>query len=440
MHRILLWRRSIDPILLSIAVACFPIKLGLDTVLLAFFTGAGVYLICGWHQSRRLIDPSYATASLAYGFVAIAIGLYHGDVVANLRWIGLPLYFALGIPLFVGFVLIKNPLRQMALGARVGLILTVGMALYESFAGQTRIGLGGNAANAAFVICVLAVIARFHAGDAPRYLPNTRAWFYFAIIPVLMTGTRIVLPIFAIAAIFDLIVLRAELRKAARKVGAPQLALVVAAGVVVVSAAAYETRDIVASRIAYTILEMDNLSATSDKEVTGLDIRINLWQGAIDVAREHLFLGAGGNESMRKIKQTIPGPHTNIYADFVHVHFFALDEIRDRGLVGLVFLLGLFAVIFTRLFKVTDQPMRVNMSIFLILLLLYGSMHGLLLGDRNIAAIVLVFVGVLASEYKISLLPRSALQSSCGSHSSPAYECYEVSGTGSAPRLTRHVG
>lgn len=404
----LLWRRSIDPVLLSIAVACFPIKLGLDTILLAFFVGVGFYLICGWHQSRRLIDPWYAAASLAYGVVAIAIGLYHGDVIANLRWIGLPLYFALAIPLFVGFVLIKDPLRQMALGARAGLILTAGMALYESFAGQTRIGLGGNAANAAFVICVLAVMARFHASNAPRYLPNTRAWFYFAIIPVLMTGTRSVLPIFAIAAIVDLIVLRAELITAARRLGARRLALVVAAGLVVFSAAAYETRDIVTSRIAYTILEMDNLTATSDKQVTGLDIRINLWQGAIDVVREHPLLGAGGNESMRKIKQSIPDPNANIYADFVHVHFFALDEMRDRGVVGLVFLLGLFAVIFTRIFKVTDHPMRVNMSIFLVLLLLYGSLHGLLLGDRNVAAIVLVFVGVLATERKRSLRLASA--------------------------------
>lgn len=398
LHRLLLRRRSIEPVFLSIAIACFPVKLGLDMILLAFFIGVGVYLLCGWHRSRRLIDPLYAAASLAYGVIAISIGLYHGDVIENLRWIGLPLYFALGIPLFVGFVLIKNPLRQMALGARAGLILTAGMALYESFAGQTRIGLGGNAANAAFVICVLAIMARFHASNAPRYLPNTRAWFYFAIIPVLMTGTRSVLPIFAIAAIVDLIVLRAELITAARRLGARRLALVVAAALVVFSAAAYKTRDIVTNRIAYTILEMDNLTATSDKQVTGLNIRINLWKGAIDVVRGHPLLGAGGNDSMRKIKQSIPDQNTNIYADFVHVHFFALDEMRDRGVVGLVFLLGLFAVVFTGIFKVTDQPMRVNMSIFLVLLLLYGSMHGLLLGDRNVAAIVLVFVGVLATE------------------------------------------
>lgn len=408
----LLWRRSIEPVLLSIAVACFPIKLGVDMILLAFFTGVGVYLISGWHRSRRLIDPYYAAASVAYGGVAIGIGLYHGDVIANLRWIGLPLYFALGIPLFVGFVLIKDPLRQMALGARAGLILTAGMALYESFAGQTRIGLGGNAANAAFVICVLAVMARFHASNAPRYLPDTRAWFYFAIIPVLMTGTRSVLPIFALAAIVDLIVLRAELITAARRLGARRLALILAAGLVVVSAAAYTTSDLVASRIAYTIHEMNNLSATGDRQVTGLDVRINLWKGAIDVVREHPLLGAGGNESMRKIKQSIPDPNTNIYPDFVHVHFFALDEMRDRGVVGLVFLLGLFAVVFTRIFTVTDHPMRVNMSIFIVLLLLYGSLHGLLLGDRNVAAIVLVFVGVLATERKRPLLQYGCVISS----------------------------
>lgn len=400
MHRVLLWRRSVDPILLSIAVACFPIKLGLDTILLAFFGGVGIYLICGWHRSRQLIDPHYAAASLAYGGVAVAIGLYHGNVIENLRWIGLPLYFSLGIALFVGFVVIRNPVRQMALGARVGLILTVGMALFESFMGETRIGLGGNAANAAFVICVLAVMARFHASNAPKYLPNSRAWFYFAIIPVLMTGTRSVLPIFVIAAIIDIIELRTELFTAARRLGARRLAVAGAAGLVIITAGAYETRDIVSSRIAYTMLEMGNLTGPSDKETTGLDIRINLWKGAIDVVREYPLLGVGGKESMERIKQNIPDPNASLYADFVHVHFFALDEMRDRGIVGLMFLIGLFAVVFTRIFRTTDHPMRVNMAIFLALLVLYGSLHGLLLGDRNVAAIVLVFVGVLATERK----------------------------------------
>src|SRR5690606_37926307 len=298
-----------------------------------FFGGVGIYLICGWHRSRQLIDPHYAAASRAYGGVAVAIGLYHGNVIENLRWIGLQLYFSLGIALFVGFVLIRNPVRQMALGARVGLILTVGMTLFETFMGETRIGLGGNAANAAFVICVLAIMARFHASNAPKYLPNSRAWFYFAIIPVLMTGTRSVLPIFVIAAIIDIVELRTELFTAARKLGARRLAVAGAAGLVVIATGAYETRDIVSSRIAYTMLEMGNLTGPSDKETTGLDIRINLWKGAIDVVREYPLLGVGGKESMERIKQNIPDPNASLYADFVHVHFFALDEMRDRGIV-----------------------------------------------------------------------------------------------------------
>lgn len=135
--------------------------------------------------------------------------------------------FRARVRMFLGFILNKHPLRQIAPDARAGLILTVEMALCESFAGQTRIGLGENPANAAFVICVLAVTARFHASTAPKFLPNTHAWFYFAIIPVLTTETRRVSPVFAIAAIVDLIELRSRTRHSGKKTSNAAAGLVI---------------------------------------------------------------------------------------------------------------------------------------------------------------------------------------------------------------------
>ena len=397
-RRILLKRRTIDPVLLSAALACFPVKLGLETVLLGFFIVSGTYLILCRHRTVRLIDPWYATASLSYAAVAVVIGLYHGDFAANIRWIGLPTYFALGIPLFTGFVLIRNPLRQMVIGARVGLLLTLGMALFESFAGQSRIGLGGNAANAAFVICVMAVLARFSVPKPPRYIPNSHAWFYFAIIPVLMTRTRSVLPIFGLAAFFDLVKYRSELFAKVKRLGPSRLAVSCLAALMVIGFIAYGTSGIITRRIQYTVLEFDNLSASAHPKITGLDIRINLWKGAIQIVRDHPLVGVGGRESMRQIKEGIPLAQRKLYRGFVHVHFFALDEMRDRGLIGLFFLLGLFLVIFRHIVKTSDYETRVNILIFACLLLLYGSLHGLLLGDRNIAAIILMFTGVISTQ------------------------------------------
>src|SRR5690606_24162389 len=147
LHRTFLWRRSVDPVLLSIAIACIPVKLGLDILILGLIVCGGIFLILLRHRSMRLIDPYYAAAALAYSLVALAIGLYHGQFAADIRWITLSLYFALGIPLFTGFGLIRDPLRQMAIGARAGLLVTLVVAIVEGLNGQVRIGLGGNAAN-----------------------------------------------------------------------------------------------------------------------------------------------------------------------------------------------------------------------------------------------------------------------------------------------------
>lgn len=410
LHRVFLRRRAVDPVLLSIAVACIPVKLGLDILILGLILIGGTYLIILRHRSMRLIDPYYAVAALAYSLVALAIGLYHGQFAADIRWVTLSLYFALGIPLFTGFALIRDPLRQMALGARVGLIVTLVVAIFEGLNGQVRIGLGGNAANAAFVICLMAVMARFQVSQAPRYLPNTRLWFYLALVPELMTGTRSVLPIFVFAALIDVIELREVILVKVREAGTRRLIGFSLAGLVALSAVAYQTSDIVMERAVYTAKEVDSLVLPADKEVTGIGIRITLWKGAIKVFQEHPLLGLGGEESMRQIKQGVPESQRGIYAPYSHVHFFVLDELRTRGLVGLVFLIGLFAVAFTRIFGIKDHDIRVNTLIFLGFLLFYGSLHGLLLGDRNVAVTILLLTGLLARRRKEEIGCRAALR------------------------------
>ncbi|MHA6687440.1 O-antigen ligase family protein [Mesorhizobium sp. A556] len=405
-----LWRRAIDPVLLSIAIACIPVKLGLDILILGLILCGGIFLIILRHRSMRLIDPYYALAALAYSLVALAIGLYHGEFAADIRWITLSLYFALGIPLFTGFALIRDPLRQMAIGARVGLIVTLVVAIFEGLNGQVRIGLGGNAANAAFVICMMAVMARFQASEAPRYLPNSRLWFYLALVPELMTGTRSVLPIFVFAALIDVVELREVILVKVREAGARRLIGFSLAGLVALSAVAYQTSDIVMERAVYTAKEVDSLVLPADKDVTGIGIRITLWKGAIKIFQEHPLLGLGGEESMRQIKQGIPEAQRGIYALYSHVHFFVLDELRTRGLVGLVFLIGLFAVAFTRIFGIKDHDIRVNALIFLGFLLFYGSLHGLLLGDRNVAVTILLLTALLARRRKDEIGCRAALR------------------------------
>jgi O-antigen ligase len=109
---------------------------------------------------------------------------------------------------------------------------------------------------------------------------------------------------------------------------------------------------------------------------------------------------------MARIKQAIPAGQRNIYMHYSHVHFFILDELRTRGLIGLFFMLGLFGVAFTRIFGIKDHAIRTNTLIFLSLLLFYGSLHGLFLGDRNIAAVALMFTALLTVRRKQELRDR----------------------------------
>lgn len=398
LQKFLLLRRRVDPVLLTIAVACFGVKIGPDKIILPLFCGIGLYLVLIRHRACRLIDKRYAYAALTYGIVVLLLGMYHGQMAENARWLAYPLYFLAAVLLWPGTVLVADPLRQVTLGARFGVVLAIFWSIYEYWISDARIGFGGNAANAAFVIAALAVIARFEIAKAPRYLPNSVLWFYLAILPVLMTGTRVILPIFALAVLVDIFRSRHSLKLAWRPLTPLKLALPGAA-LIIVCITAFLALNIITQRIDYTLKEIASISEQDDPQsgLTGLEVRVLLWKGATAVVEEHPWLGMGAHQSMQQIVDTVPAHYSEAMRDFIHVHFFVLDELRARGFVGLAFQMIFFGVVFYRLFRHGDANIRTNSALFLALLLLYGSMHGLLQGDRNIGVIVLFFFAALSS-------------------------------------------
>jgi len=398
MFRFLIWRRHYDPFLLSLAMACLVVKLRLDILLFGFFAGIGIYLIVGLHRSIRYVDPVYAIGACLYALCAVIIGVIHGNFPVETRWIGYPLYLLLGVVLFPGVILIKDPLRQIVLGSRAGLVFALVLGVFEMVGGLERIGLGGNAANTAFVIVVVGILARMPVRDPARLLPNSRLWFYLAALAVIMTGTRSVLPVFGVGLLFDLFAMSRQWMNGAFRLTLKSVVVAIIVFAVGLSAIGYDLARSVISRVDYTITELD--AAMQDETpgrsrgLTGLTIRFVLWKKAVEVIGNHPLIGSGGDGSMRAIKRSIPREQQSIFAPFIHVHNFILDELRLRGIVGLVVMLGFFIAVSWRLWASGLPEIRQATVLFIASLLTYGALHGLLLADRNMALIA-IFLSML---------------------------------------------
>lgn len=399
MYRFFLIRRHIDPALLSAAMALLTVRLGPEIFIFGFFAGVGVYLIVGMHRSMRYVDRTYAISAGLYAAGAVLIGLMHGGLSEEIRWIGYPVFLLLGIVLFPGVILIKDPLRQVVLGARAGLVLAVVIGGFEMVAGPARIGFGGNAATAAFVLVVVGVLARIPVRDPARFLPNSRLWFYTAAIAVIMTGTRSVLPVFALSLVLDLLATRRELADGTVRLTVRSAAMVGLIGILAFTTIGHELVDPIATRLKDTVNEVEAMADEDVLNAEGLKIRLTLWEKAIDVVADNPLIGAGGARSMREVKQAIPKEERARFQHFNHVHQFVLDELRQRGVVGLFLMLGFFVATAGKLWVRGSPDEREAVTLFLASILLFGSMHGVLLADRNMALIA-IFLSMLLLDLK----------------------------------------
>ncbi len=388
-QRFFLWRRPIDSFALSLAIAALPFARTLSTVVFATFFAIGLYLIVFRHRSARRIDPLYFRASALLAAVAVALGLLHGNVAEDMRWISYPVYFLFAVALFPGWVLVRDPLRQIVLGARAAVILAIAAAAIEYVWTGTRIGFGTNAANTAFTVALLGIVARLSVGSAPSFLPNGRWWFYASALPVALTGTRTLLTVYVIVAIFDVLEsLRAGIGPRTRR-GALAAALVAGIGI---SAMITDGSNVVIDRVEETAADIETMATTGRFGSVGMSHRIALWQGAWQVIGDDWIAGDGGENTMRRIKAMFPGQP--ILERYSHVHNAVLDELRIRGVIGLVAHIGFFIAIFGQLLRHAPPDLRSVTVMLLLLFAVYGSLHGLLMSDANVALMAIVLVSL----------------------------------------------
>ncbi len=81
----------------------------------------------GSENGIRASSYLLAAAFLALG--AVVLAAINGTLTSDFRWVSYALFFLAGAVFFVGWVHVRNPLRQAGLGARAGVVLATLAAL-----------------------------------------------------------------------------------------------------------------------------------------------------------------------------------------------------------------------------------------------------------------------------------------------------------------------
>ncbi|WP_417432875.1 O-antigen ligase family protein [Hoeflea sp.] len=391
--RIFLFRRKLDGWLFALGAFMFMLPTETSAVVFGIFVVMGIYLLLFRPaKSLRHLDRKYVLATLAFSASCLAINLANGSLPEDMRWSSYPLYYLLIIPLAVGAVLVRDPLRQFVLGTRAGLVVMAIWGLTVTVMDGGRFGFGSNAANASFAIAFLAVVSRLQVKSPPWLLANRRLFFYVALIPILISQTRSVLPVFIVGLVWDLFSLaRADMKswkladRQARAVWVAVLAL--AAGSI------WLVSPILTQRIEATIKEVNvTLEFSEFTGSSGISTRLVQWQAALNLIPEHPLLGRGGHGISAEIAKRSPSYNQENLEKYSFVHNFILDEILQRGFVGLTLTLAYFGFCFYRIYARGSPSMQENVVLMLALTLSFGMLHYLLVIDRHVALYALYFL------------------------------------------------
>lgn len=389
--RTFLRRRHIDPVLLMLGVALLPFGNIVSVPLLAALAGSGGYFILFHPQVLRRLDWRYVAAAGAYGLAAILISIFHGEFFDALRWVSYPAYFFFIIPCFMaGWTLVRDPLSQCVLGARAGIALAVLVSLGEVLlTGADRASLGTNPANMSFVVGVLAVLSRVPVSAPPAYLANSRLWFYAALIPILLSGTRITMVVIIIGLLLDAATLATARRGGAGSPLASGRAVVAATVALALTLSiGFFAGDVIGQRLGGALVELRSIAdfQSGTTPGNGMIYRLLIWEKALQLIAASPLTGPGTDMTpiIEHVRLFYPGVEP-----YPHSHNFIIDELRQRGVIGLALMILFFAVILRHIWMANGPEMHRNLSLLLVLFVAYGSLHGVLMADKNVIVIVL---------------------------------------------------
>lgn len=386
-------RRRVDGPVFFLAAFFLPFPTEASAILLAIFLCMGLYLLV-FRPKRALshLDKKFLLVTLAFSASSVVISLANGSLPEDFRWSSYPLYYLFVIPIIIGAVLVRDPLRQFVLGTRAALLVLAVWGLAEVAAGSLRPGFGANPANAAFSITFLAVVSRLNVSPAPKLLANRHVFFYLGLIAVLITQTRALLPVFAAGLAIDMFGLLRN-RVPGQMFGNRRSLGIAAVVLVSCLAIASVIYPIYADRIGSTFGEIRNAVQYSDPAATnGLSIRFAQWRAAVSLIADNPLLGRGGAGISEEIVRHTPEGFSGDLTRFTFVHNFILDEAIQRGLLGLAILAGYFGFCLFRIYRYGEATMKENVLLIIVLTFSFGLLHYLLVKDRHVMLYALYFL------------------------------------------------
>jgi len=395
-----LMRRRMDGLVFSSAAFLLLLSGEASATLFGVFLCVGIYLLVFRpRKSLAHLDKKYVLVTLLFSASSLLINFANGSLPEDFRWSSYPLYYLLVVPIAIGAVLVRDPLRQFVIGTRAALVILAFWGLAEVAAGSWRPGFGSNPANAAFALTFLAIVSRLSINSAPWLLSNRFVFFYLGMVAVLASQTRAVLPVFVIGIALDIYLLLRSIVLGRRTVygwSSVISAVVLAFGLGSVSV----IYPIYADRVAYSFKEISAAVQNPDSNnVTGLALRVGQWRAAVDLIAENQLLGRGGAGVSSEISRHNPPGFSGDLTQFTFVHNFILDEAIQRGLVGLALLLGYFGFCLFRIYRYGSPSMKENVLLMLILTFSFGLLHYLLVIDRHVILYALYFVLLITANH-----------------------------------------
>lgn len=400
MTRFFLARRRWDSVIFMLGAFLILLPTDFSAVIFAVFLVVGLYLLA--FRTRKAVahlDTTYVIAAAIFGLSSFAINILNGSLIEDIRWASYPLYYLFVVPIAVGVVLIRDPLRQFVIGVRASLVVVGLWALVDLATGGGRFGMGSNAANAAFAIAFLAVVSRLQIKDAPRLLSDRLVFFYLGLIPILASQTRAVLPVFLIGLLLDLFNLLRQ-GPSAWRLGGRYTALIWITLLAFVVASGWTSIPRYADRLQVATQEFtDFFNDVDSSTAPGVIIRFTQWKAALELIAEKPLLGRGGAGLREAIIEHSPPHFHEEFRKFTFVHNFILDETLQRGVFGLVLSLGFFGFCFGRIYRRGDASMRESVFLIIVLSISFGMLHYLLVIDRHVALFALYFMLLMTANH-----------------------------------------
>lgn len=381
MTRWLLWRRSVDPRLLMLAITMLAIGNSIGKAVFVAFLLSGIYLALARHRARRWVDPWFCGAILLYILWTVGLVLWRGEPIVDNRLMTYAAMIAGFAALPLGLALVRRPLDALVIGGRLAMLAIVVLTVVDWPTDGQRLGLGHNEAIFAFMAAACALAARMTAVRVPTFLPNSRLWFYAALPPVLFSQTRAAWLVFALVAVFDLASLTLRSRRWVR-----DWRMAVGALLVLVPAA-IPAATLVQTRWDQGVAEINHYNETG--VATGsMDVRMVMWRGAYTLLQEHPLIGVGGADRIERVAEVVTPANAAYVRSYTHLHNVFIDEAMASGLVGVALLCSIFAVFLVRSCRVAPGRGLATSSIGLVFLVAtFGSFHGVLLNEWMILII-----------------------------------------------------